>query len=125
MPEWIESILIRFFSTYNVSVDRAELAQQYVRIDLSELGMLEINFIPADESLLFSMKLMPHIDELMLARALQFNHFANQRPFSPTAHLYEDNLVLRVTLAREHLDVVNVGCVFDNLSRANQDLLER
>lgn len=124
VPKWIELLLERFFDNHSMVFDRRDFTQQFARVDVENYGCLEVDFLVTDESLLFSLRSKVGKSKRIISRLLELNHYNHQRPFSPTAHMYNSDIVFRVVLSREQIELVNVESVFNRLMHANQKATE-
>ncbi|WP_226648325.1 hypothetical protein [Microbulbifer variabilis] len=122
MPSWIETILIRVFSACGIEVDKRQLAQNYLQLEFYDIGNLELNFFPHDESLLISLGVRHRVDDDTIEHVLKANKYSNQSPLSPTGHIYEDKIVLRLLILRENLDLINFEMALNNFRQVNQSI---
>ncbi|WP_444917402.1 hypothetical protein [Microbulbifer sp. JMSA003] len=123
MPNWVEAILIRVFSRRNIEVDQWQLSQEYLQVDVPDLGNLELNYLSQDEALLVSLRLGHRVDDDILKVMLELNSYCNQSLLSPTCHLFSDHIVLRLLIHRENLDVVSFEAALNNLYQVNQSVV--
>ncbi|WP_444933243.1 hypothetical protein [Microbulbifer sp. JTAC008] len=123
MPGWIEAILIRVFSAYSIEIDKRQLAQNYLQLEFNNIGNLELNYFPHDESLLISLGVKHRVDDDTIEHVLEANKYSNQNSLSPTGHIYEDKIVLRLVILRENLDFINFEAALNNFRQVNQSIL--
>lgn len=120
MPGWIEAILIRIFSAYSIEIDKRQLDQNYLQLEFNNIGNIELNYFPHDESLLISLGVKHRVDDDTIEHVLEANKYSNQNPLSPTGHIYEDKIVLRLVILREDLDFINFEAALNNFRQVNQ-----
>ncbi|VUD69233.1 hypothetical protein TDB9533_04600 [Thalassocella blandensis] len=124
MPDWISQLLTRFFTDYGYSIDRNSLQYQYLTIEDFNRGRLELNYLPEGETLLFSMCLEDWVDNLLMEKALLFNHFSRLRPLFPSLHMFEDKLVFRSSLSKHEISIVNLENMLTCIKQAQFELVE-
>ncbi|GLS24667.1 hypothetical protein [Marinibactrum halimedae] len=124
MPEWIIQEMIRYFDHRGIPINQHSLPEGYLQIDLAYDGVLEVDYLPAEESLLFSLRLVQDAHQAIVRQMLAMNHYLKKLPFSPTCHLYDSSIVLRTCLVNEAVSLVNIESVFTNLLQRKQILID-
>lgn len=123
MVNWITELLAQFVSNQGVNANGSVFEEQHIILNLAGELQLHFDINPQQESLLLTLRLPHRLDDnQLLAQLLQMNHFHAQRPLSPTGHLFDNHIVLRIQLSKAQLTLVNLERALSQMLQVNREL---